>query len=787
MMKRIITAVVLCSLIGISTAAQLVWDITPLDPTIFPGGHTESMGWSINNNKQIIGEVWAVINNVQTEHYPAVWDFSDPKGWGVSHTMDIDIESMYLKWPYFHEINDNGQVCGQYTYAYPGIDPTFRDRGMVYDIYNRTARDLGALGDDKDAFPLMDDYDEPYLSFASGINNAGTVVGWSQTGFTNVWGRRETGDMRPTSWIGGGKPTEVGDSAYWFRKINNNNLMIAVDMLDDMVGPERAFKQFGRTCTLLPMPPGRDTWASSAQDLNDLDMIVGYIWGPDTSEGILWHPTAGIVRLPSYPGYDWANPYAINKHGMIVGASNGAVVWMGTGSNYQVVSMDMFAAQHGWNLLIAYDINDDGWIVGRGVFNGHDMGFLARPRLDENPPIANLDSDTITNEGGEVTIGVLYYDDNGMNTATMDNKDIQVIYPDGTKVAAEFKSVKELDPEPETGKRKYQALYSFSTPPMNPMSPEGAIIRILVAESEVSDLSGRYVPKGPIGELELSFPAMTASILKGSTFDTKTVTTTWKFQTDVYTGPVNPLVQVLGVQFQPPGSSSWWTMTSSGDGIWKYVQSASNAVALNAFGNGDYTYRITLDFGGPFEMEKVFRYGMDSNGLIIPAPVVNPMITSPQQGPKISHKNISFNWAKPTDPAITSMICSIVDVATGNEVFNKIITNGTATTAGATTLLPDRNYVMTVYFCSGLQNNPEEDDWASYTLKYTATKLAFATLPYAGDINDDGVVDLNDLSLLSQCWKKTSGQAGWNAQCDLQPNGTIDLGDLLVVAQHWLQ
>jgi hypothetical protein len=40
---------------------------------------------------------------------------------------------------------------------------------------------------------------------------------------------------------------------------------------------------------------------------------------------------------------------------------------------------------------------------------------------------------------------------------------------------------------------------------------------------------------------------------------------------------------------------------------------------------------------------------------------------------------------------------------------------------------------------------------------------------------------------LSQCWKKTSGQAGWNAQCDLQSNNTIDLGDLLVIAQHWLQ
>ena len=785
-MKRIIVAVHLFSMIGFSMAAQVVWDITPLDPTIFGGDFTRSNAWSINNNKQIIGEVWTVINNVQTQHIPAVWDFSDPKGWGKSHTMVTEIESMKLIWPYFHQINDAGQICGYYTYAYPGIDWAFTDRPMIYDINSRTARDLGSMGDDEDDAPFLDYYHDCYMGWGVGINNAGTVVGWSQPGYTNVWGLRETGPGKPTSWIGGAKPTDMGQTDCRLKKINNNNLMIG-EQPNYLTGPERAYKQSGQTVTMLPLPPDRTGWASSAENLNDLDMIVGYIWGPDISEGILWHPKEGIVRLPTYPGYDWATPYAINKHGMIVGASNSAVVWMGAGTNYQVVSLDMFATQSGWNLLIAYDINDNGWIIGWGKFNGNDMGFLARPRVDENPPLANLDPTQVKNENDEVTIAVLYYDDNGMNTATMDNKDIQVIYPDGTKVAAEFKSVKELDPEPETGKRKYQAKYSFSTPPMNPMSPEGAIIRILVAESEVSDMSGRYVPKGPIGELELSFAPMTASILKGSTYDAKTVTTTWKFETYVYTGLPDPMMPILGVKFQPPGSSNWLTMTSADDGIWKYVQTTNNSTALNAFGNGDYTYQITLDFGGPIEMEMVFRYGMGSSGLIIPAPVINPMITSPQQGPKVSHKNINLAWVKPNDLAITSMICSIVDIGSGNEVFNKVIDNGTATTAGATTLLPDRDYVMTVYFCAGFQNNPEEDDWASYTLKYTATKLAFSTLPYAGDINDDGVVDLNDLNLLSQCWKKTSGQAGWNAQCDLQPNGTIDLGDLLVVAQHWLQ
>ncbi|NLH15025.1 MAG: hypothetical protein GX455_00455, partial [Phycisphaerae bacterium] len=415
------------------------------------------------------------------------------------------------------------------------------------------------------------------------------------------------------------------------------------------------------------------------------------------------------------------------------------------------------------------------------------MGFLARPRLDENPPLANLDAENVENEGGHVTIAVLYYDDNGMNESTMDDKDIQVIYPDGTKVAAEFESVEELEPELETGKRKYRAQYSFSTPPMNPMSAEGSIIRILVAESEVSDLSGRYVPKGQIGELELTLPMSTVTILKGSTLDMQTGTTTWTFQTRLYSIPDNILFQTLGVKFQAPGSSAWQTMTSIADGIWSYSQTAASASGLNAFGNGDYAFVVTIDFGGPLEMEQSVRFGIDEQGRTIPAPTTISSITAPQQGSMISHKKINLNWSQPSDPAITSIICSVVDIATGNEVFNKVILNGSETTAGTATLLPDRNYRMTVYFCGGDQNRPEEDDWASYTLQYAATTLEFATLPYAGDMNDDGIVDLSDLAILSASWKKTSGQPGWNAQYDLQPNGTIDLGDLLILAQNWLQ
>jgi hypothetical protein len=785
-MKRIVAVVVLFSMIGVSMGAQLVWDIMPLDPTIFGGDFNESNAWSINNSKQIVGEVWKQVDNTHLQPAPAVWDFSDPEGWGKSHTMVTEDESMYLTWPSFGEINDAGQVSGNYLYVYPGMYDNHGTRPMVYNIHNRTIRDLGCLGDDKDDHPFLDDYLECYGGSPDAINNNGTIIGHTGSWQINMWGRREvTFKTLPTAWYGPGKPEslsglEADDS---ISDMNNKGLIVGMTL----GYPDRAFQVHGGAISYLPVPSDHAGWNSRPSCVNDNGLIVGYLGTSETNDGVLWHPEAGCVLLPSYPGYNGSYPRAINIHGTIVGSSNGAVIWVGSGTNYAIISLDMFAAQTGWTLDIAHDINDDGWIVGQGRYLGRDMGFLARPRLDENPPIANLDPEKVTNKKGKVTIVVVYSDDNGMNESSLDNKDIQAVYPDKTIVAAKFELVKEVEPDPASGKRKYEAQYSFSTPPMNPMNAEGAIIRIVAAESEISDLSGRYVTKGSIGDLNLTFPAATATILKGLSFDSSTSTRTWKFESRLYTGPVDSEMPILDVKFQPPGSSSWYMMTSGDGEVWEYVQSASDAAALSAFGNGDYVFRITVDMGGPMDVDKTFRYGMSPEGVVIPTPTSHPTITSPQQAGKISHKNIPLTWVEPNDPSITSMICSIIDVATDDEVFYKIISGGIAATAGEPTLLPDRNYILTVYYCGGFQNNSESGGWKSYKLIYTAARLAFSTQQYAGDINDDGVVNMSDLSLLSAYWTKSSSQAGWNVQYDLQPSGVIDLGDLLIVAQYWLQ
>ncbi len=56
------------------------------------------------------------------------------------------------------------------------------------------------------------------------------------------------------------------------------------------------------------------------------------------------------------------------------------------------------------------------------------------------------------------------------------------------------------------------------------------------------------------------------------------------------------------------------------------------------------------------------------------------------------------------------------------------------------------------------------------------------TTPKAGDINGDGSVNLNDLSILSSNWNKTGMTA---AQGDLNGDGSINLNDLSILSSNW--
>ena len=58
---------------------------------------------------------------------------------------------------------------------------------------------------------------------------------------------------------------------------------------------------------------------------------------------------------------------------------------------------------------------------------------------------------------------------------------------------------------------------------------------------------------------------------------------------------------------------------------------------------------------------------------------------------------------------------------------------------------------------------------------------------YEADINLDGIVDAQDLDLMTSAWNSRFGDARWIARCDLaQPKDLlIDGRDLDVLASQW--
>lgn len=71
----------------------------------------------------------------------------------------------------------------------------------------------------------------------------------------------------------------------------------------------------------------------------------------------------------------------------------------------------------------------------------------------------------------------------------------------------------------------------------------------------------------------------------------------------------------------------------------------------------------------------------------------------------------------------------------------------------------------------------------------TRTPPASPTPTAAGpaDVNHDGWLDQADLFSLSSCWGMTSGDAGFDARCDMNGSGTVEAQDLNLWLEHWPQ
>ncbi len=158
-------------------------------------------------------------------------------------------------------------------------------------------------------------------SWALGINSSGIVVGAAQD---------VNGIYKPTKFDTSN--IALSEKTGWAYAINNNADADIVGAIND----ENGYRAYNFTSdTELGTLGGTNSVASS---VNDFGIIVGYAQDKDNNfQACLFDQLQGALNL------------------------------------------NLLVDAPGWNLQYAYDINNNGWIVGSGIFEGTERAFLLKP------------------------------------------------------------------------------------------------------------------------------------------------------------------------------------------------------------------------------------------------------------------------------------------------------------------------------------------------------------------------------------------------------------------------
>ena len=253
-----------------------------------------------------------------------------------------------------HGINSSGQIVG--SFVPPGCSPMTPCRsGFLY-----------ADG----VFTVIDDPHASHLTYATGINDSGQIVG--NLGFIASF-LYTGGSFTDFSKLGARQTIAIG--------INDSGQIVGE--FDDglgPVGPDHGFLYSGGSFTTIDDPVGV---ATNAAAINNRGQIVGdFFDATHNTHGFL--DAGGIFTTIDFPGAARSLPTGINDQGEIVGWSSDA---FGVNRHSFLDSGGVFTPIDfpGATLTMAFGINDSGQIVGDYYDASGQHGFLATPVATPEP------------------------------------------------------------------------------------------------------------------------------------------------------------------------------------------------------------------------------------------------------------------------------------------------------------------------------------------------------------------------------------------------------------------
>jgi len=316
--------------------AEVRYTITKIDTF----GGDESMAISVNASGQVSGmatdasgveHAFLWDNGVMTDLH---WD----SNWVLSSGIDINCHAM---------------VAG-----FAQIPPSTKAR--LWDTSAHTVANLGVLSGG-------------VASFGRGMNDDNVVVGVCYLDWGGVDPRpfvwTETGSIQNLGSLGG---TDGGAFA-----INNSNQITGWSTLDN--GDQRVFLYHNLSWQDLGSFGGAEC---NGFNINDSGQVVGWADLDNGDSHAFFYSGSGPLQDMGTLGGPDSMALGIDSSGDMVGWAN-----IDNGDEHAFLYEDgvmqdlndLIAADSGWVLTFARDINDSGWITGHGEFGGGTRGFVLVP------------------------------------------------------------------------------------------------------------------------------------------------------------------------------------------------------------------------------------------------------------------------------------------------------------------------------------------------------------------------------------------------------------------------